>query len=69
MIAKYGAGFSFGDSPTLADCCLIPQISSAARYKVEMDAWPAIQAVGQRSREHPAFIAALPENQPDAVQA
>ncbi len=68
MIAKYGQGFCFGDTPTIADCCLIPQIYSAARYKVELDAWPAIQAVGQRSKEHPAFIAALPENQPDAVR-
>jgi len=69
MIAKYGQGFCFGDTPTIADCCLIPQIYSAARYKVELDAWPAIQAVGLRSKEHPAFIAALPENQPDAIPA
>ena len=69
MIAKYGAGFCFGDTPTIADCCLIPQIYSAVRYKVELDAWPAIQAVGERAAGHPAFQAALPENQPDALPA
>ena len=66
MVAKYGQGFCFGDTPTIADCCLIPQIYSAVRYKVDLDPWPAIAAVGKRASEHQAFIAAAPENQPDA---
>jgi maleylpyruvate isomerase len=30
MIARYGKGFAFGDTPTIADCCLVPQVYSAA---------------------------------------
>ena len=69
MIAAHGRGFSFGETPSLADCCLIPQIYSANRYAVDLSAFPAILAVGERAAEHPAFQAAHPDNQPDAVSA
>lgn len=67
MIAKHGGGWSFGETPTLADCCLIPQVYSANRYEVDLSPWPAIRAVDERARSHPAFQAAHPNNQPDAV--
>ncbi|UTP39434.1 maleylacetoacetate isomerase [Phenylobacterium sp. LH3H17] len=66
MVAKYGQGFAFGDTPTLADCCLIPQVYSAQRYKVDLEAFPAIRAVAEHAAQHHAFIAAHPDNQPDA---
>jgi len=66
MIARHGAGFCFGATPTLADCCLIPQVFSARRYKVDVTAYSRIRAVAERAAEHPAFIAAQPELQPDA---
>lgn len=69
LIAKHGAGWSFGDAPTLADCCLIPQVFNAARFGVEVGGWPAIAAVVERAKSHPAFIAAEPARQPDAVPA
>jgi maleylacetoacetate isomerase len=69
MIARYGGGFAFGDTPTIADCCLIPQVYSANRYEVDLTPWPAIRAVNERCAEHPAFQAAHPTKQPDAVQA
>lgn len=69
MIARYGKGFSFGEAPTLADCCLIPQVYSANRYEVDLAPWPAIRAVNERACEHPAFQAAHPNRQPDAVPA
>ncbi|WP_421934050.1 maleylacetoacetate isomerase [Phenylobacterium sp.] len=69
MIAKYGQGYCFGDQPGLADCCLIPQVYSARRFNVDLEAFPSILAVADHAAEHPAFIAALPENQPDAVPA
>ena len=69
MVARYGAGFAFGDAPTLADCCLIPQVYSARRYEVDLAPYPAIVAVDDRAQAHPAFQAAHPTKQPDAVPA
>jgi maleylacetoacetate isomerase/maleylpyruvate isomerase len=69
MVARHGGGFAFGEAPTLADCCLIPQIWSSSRFGVEMAAFPALAAVAQRAATHPAFIAAHPERQPDATSA
>lgn len=66
MVAAHSRGFAFGDAPTLADCCLIPQVYSAERYKVDLTPYPAIRAVAARAGEHPAFVAAHPDNQPDA---
>lgn len=68
LIAAHTAGFAFGAEPTLADCCLVPQLYSAERNAVDLAAYPAIRAVGLRCAEHPAFAAALPERQPDAAQ-
>jgi maleylacetoacetate isomerase len=69
MIAHYGKGFAFGETPTLADCCLIPQVYSANRYEVDLGPYPAIRAVNARATDHPAFQAAHPNKQPDAVPA
>jgi maleylacetoacetate isomerase/maleylpyruvate isomerase len=69
MIARHGAGFAFGDTPTLADCCLIPQVYSANRYDVDLAPYPAIRAVAERAAQHPAFQAAHPTRQPDATPA
>lgn len=68
MIARHGQGFAFGATPTLADCCLIPQVYSSARFKVDLAPYPHIAAVGARAAQHPAFQAAEPHRQPDAVQ-
>jgi maleylacetoacetate isomerase len=69
MVAAHGQGFAFGATPTLADCCLIPQIYSANRYEVDLGPYPAISAVAARAADHPAFQAAHPNKQPDAVPA
>jgi maleylacetoacetate isomerase len=69
MIARHGKGFAFGESPTIADCCLIPQVYSANRFEVDLSAYPAIRAVNDRAAEHPAFQAAHPNSQPDAKPA
>jgi maleylacetoacetate isomerase/maleylpyruvate isomerase len=67
MVSRYGQGFAFGGTPTMADCCLIPQVYSANRFEVDLSPWPAIRAVAERAAEHPAFQAAHPSKQPDAV--
>jgi maleylacetoacetate isomerase/maleylpyruvate isomerase len=65
MVAAHGAGFAFGDTPTIADCCLIPQLWSASRFAVDLAAYPALAAVAAHAAEHPAFQAAHPDRQPD----
>jgi maleylacetoacetate isomerase len=66
LVARHGAGFAFGVAPTLADCCLIPQIWSSSRFAVDMSPYPALAAVAANAGAHPAFIAAHPDRQPDA---
>ena len=67
MIARHGGGFAFGETPGMADCCLIPQIYSAHRYGVDLAPYPAIRGVGERAAAHPGFAAAHPDRQPDAT--
>ena len=66
LVARHGAGWCFGDAPTLADCYLIPQIYSARRFNVPLDAFPRLLAIDAAAALHPAFVAAHPDNQPDA---
>ncbi len=58
--------FSFGNTPTLADVYLIPQVESARRFKVDMARWPLISAIDQACGELEAFQKAAPGAQPDA---
>ena len=69
MVERHGAGFAFGDTPTLADCVIIPQLWSASRFGVDRAVYPALAAVYDRAADHPAFQAAHPDRQPDAVCA
>ncbi len=66
MVAKDGAGWSFGAAPTLVDCYLIPQLYSARRFNVDLSPWQRLLAVEQAAETHSAFIAAHPDKQPDA---
>jgi maleylpyruvate isomerase len=58
--------FSHGDTPTMADLCLVPQVFNAARFKVDMKRYPTIQRIYDTCMKHPAFDAAQPAKQPDA---
>ena len=58
--------FSFGDTPTLADVYLIPQVESARRFKVDMTRWPLISAIDAACNALEAFQKAAPTAQPDA---
>lgn len=66
LVTKHGGEFAFGDIPTIADCCLVPQVYSARRFKLDVTPWPALVGAADRAAEHPAFQAAHPNNQPDA---
>ena len=58
--------YCFGDKPSLADICLVPQVFNALRFKVDMSLYPKISAIYARCNSLQAFIDAAPENQPDA---
>ncbi|MEJ8405145.1 maleylacetoacetate isomerase [Brevundimonas vesicularis] len=66
LVGRYGAGWSFGDAPTLVDCYLIPQMYSARRFNMDLSPWPRLLAVEQTALAHPAFASAHPDLQPDA---
>jgi maleylacetoacetate isomerase len=59
-------GFCFGDSPTLADVCLIPQVANANRFDCDLAPFPKIRAVNEHALTLPAFAQAVPALQPDA---
>ena len=58
--------FCEGDVPTMADCCLVPQVYNANRFKVDMSAFPTIRRINDACLETEEFDKARPENQPDA---
>ena len=61
-----GAGpFVFGESVTLAETCLIPQIYNARRFNVPLGDYPSLVAIDAHCNSLPAFADARPENQPD----
>lgn len=65
--SKQSGKFCYGDTPTLADCCLIPQLFAAQRFKCDLTSYKQIARVAEVCAQHPAFIAAQPSNQKDAV--
>jgi len=65
--AAHGAGkFSHGDSPTMADCCLVPQIFNAKRYACDLAPYPRLLRVFDACMKLDAFARAQPSRQPDA---
>lgn len=57
-----------GDSPTMADCCLVPQVYNAQRFGVDLKAYPNIKRINDECLKLPAFTDAAPENQPDCPE-
>lgn len=67
--ARETAGqFCVGDTPTIADCCLIPQLASARRFGVDIAKHKLLLEIEQRCLALPAFSNAAPDRQPDAVK-
>ncbi len=64
--SKQTGRFCHGDTPTLADICLIPQMANARRVELDLSPYPTLVRIEARALTHPAFEAALPKNQPDA---
>ena len=58
--------FCFGDTPTMADCALVPQLFSAARFGVDTTAYPSLRAIYENSEATPEIAAAHPSRQIDS---
>jgi maleylpyruvate isomerase len=58
--------FCFGDTPTMADLCLVPQLANARRFGVDVSAYPRLLGAEAAAKTLPAFADAAPEKQPDA---
>ena len=56
----------YGDAPTLADCCLIPQVFSAQRVNCPLEPYPTIWRIYQHCMQLEAFARAAPAAQADA---
>ncbi|HEY7809722.1 MAG TPA: maleylacetoacetate isomerase [Allosphingosinicella sp.] len=65
MAAPRAGRFLFGDAPTLADICLVPQIYNARRFEVPLDNYPTLLRADAEAAALPAFAAA----HPDAIAA
>lgn len=64
IMAKPGAGaFLFGDQPTIADVCLVPQLYNARRYKVPLDDYPTLLRADDNANKLAAFAGAHPDRQ------
>jgi len=61
-----GGKFCFGDTPTLADICLVPQLGNARRYGCDLSQYPTILSIEKNCMALSAFANAAPEKQPDA---
>ena len=58
--------FCFGDAPTMADCALVPQLFSAARFNVDTQPYPTLRSIYEACEALPEFAAAHPARQPDS---
>ncbi len=58
--------YSHGESPTMADCCLVPQIFNAKRYNCDLAPYPRTMHVFEQCMKLEAFDTAQPAKQPDA---
>lgn len=66
-LARPGNGkFSHGDAPSMADCCLVPQIFNAKRYNSDLAPYPVTMRVFENCMQLEAFDRAQPSEQPDA---
>ena len=62
--ARTGA-FCHGDSPSLADVTLVPQVVNAERYRLDLKSYPTLVRIFENCMRLDPFIAAHPNNQPD----
>ena len=67
MVSATAGKYCFGDTPTLADCVLVPQLFHARRFGCDLSAYPTLVKIDAALNELPAFQAAHPSKQADAA--
>jgi maleylpyruvate isomerase len=67
--AETAGAFCVGDAPTIADCCLVPQLASARRFGADIAPLGQLLEIEARCLALPAFANAVPDQQPDAVRS
>lgn len=63
MAKPHAGAWLFGDAPTLADICLVPQLYNARRFSVPISDYPTLRRADETASGHPAFAAAHPDLQ------
>lgn len=63
MARPRAGAFLFGDSPTIADVCLVPQLYNARRFSVPITDYPTLRRADETASAHVAFAAAHPDRQ------
>jgi maleylpyruvate isomerase len=66
QLSHHCGRFCFGDTPSLADICLIPQVYNAKRFNLDLAAYPNIVSIWDECQQLAAFADAAPEQQHDA---
>ncbi|WP_250450183.1 maleylacetoacetate isomerase [Caballeronia sp. ATUFL_M2_KS44] len=57
---------TFGDTPTIADLCIVPQVFNARRFNIDLSPYPTIERIADNANQIDAFQRAAPAQQPDA---
>ena len=63
MARPRAGAFLFGDNPTIADVCLVPQLYNARRFSVPLSDYPTLRRADETASAHAAFAAAHPDRQ------
>jgi maleylpyruvate isomerase len=66
LVAKHSGKYCFGNEPSIADACLIPQLFNARRFSVDLEVYPNLTRVESALNAIEAFQASHPSQQPDA---
>jgi maleylacetoacetate isomerase len=68
FVAQWSGGrYCFGDSLSLADVYLVPQMYNARRFNCDLTPYPTLVRIAQALEQEPAFARAAPDRQPDAT--
>ena len=67
LIRERTGPFCLGHTPTIADCCLVPQVFNAKRFGLDLASYPQIAQIAEHCETLEAFQRAHPSRQPDAV--
>lgn len=65
--SKHTGTYCVGEFPTIADCCLVPQMFNAKRFELDLTPFPTIVRIYEACEKLPAFISAHPLKQADAT--